>query len=59
MVLGGCNLTDGWQKEAAKDEQAPQTALSMPQADDDNSLEGIEKDLTETEILDEDFSDLE
>lgn len=69
LVLGGCSLTDGWQKEAARDEQLPvQSELSqtedpklqaVPSVDNDNSLEGIEEDMANTEFYDEDYSDLE
>ena len=74
LLLGGCTLAKS-QQEAAKDEKPAvvtntetKTELSqtedpklqaVPSVDNDNSLEGIEEDMTNTEFFDEDFGDLE
>ncbi|MFH1244153.1 MAG: hypothetical protein V1487_01055 [bacterium] len=71
VVLGGCNLVTLTGKEAATDEQpkievaasvAPQTDAELetiPSPATDNDVESLEKDINDTQILDEDFSDLE
>ena len=68
MLMGGCTLAN-WQQEAATDQQVQQTvkveqdsdpALDQtPALSEDNQVEDLEKDINDTQILEEDFSDLE
>lgn len=60
ILLGGCNLSDVWQKEAATDEKSSEIQEeASPSVGTDSSIETLEADIEGTVIYDEDFSDLE
>lgn len=73
VLLGGCNLTDIFQSgNAAKDSQpviitstpiptsSPDSSLeAMPSTSASDEVTSLETDITNTVILDENFSDLE
>lgn len=64
IFLGGCNVNNVWQKEAAKDEKSSVTQgetqiETAPSVSEDSSIETLEADIEGTVIYDEDFSDLE
>lgn len=73
LVLGGCTLGAGMTKQSAQDSSAPMSpsptvqASMLPDAEleamtktsTETDVASIEKDLNETSILEEDFSDLE
>lgn len=71
ILLGGCNISDVLQKEAATDEKVGDTqtesqitqdetmAEPAPSVGAESSIEALEADIEGTVIYDEDFSDLE
>ncbi len=70
IILGGCTLAS-WREEAASDEQsqAAPSATTTGQADtdlaktpsltSDNQVGDLETDINNTEVLNEDFADLD
>jgi len=69
LVLGGCTLPS-WRQDAATDVQLQPTVnieekgqdpalVETPAISSDNEVDDLEKDIDNTEILDEDFADLE
>ena len=62
IFLGGCSLSQVWQKEAAEtslSQTDDHKLQAVPSVDDDSSLEGIEEDMANTEFYDEDYSNLD
>lgn len=71
ILLGGCNINNVWQKEAAKDEKVGDTQTDSqitqdetktepaPSVGAESSIETLEADIEGTVIYDEDYSDLE